>query len=326
MVAAKLSGVDVLEFALGLGPAIYKKKIGETTYAIRLLPFGGQCVMRGEDDADGTENNHPRSFSNAKSWKKLIILCAGAFMNFITGYIIFVCLFFPAQSYSVPEIAAFMDQFTGGGENGLQVGDKILEIDDYNIYLSSDISTALARGENAPYYDIKVSRDGERIVLNDVEISPKTYIENGSEIVRYGLNFQTKKLNFIEKLKLSWYSSVNMVRLVFISLGDLFTGTVKITSLSGVVGISAVMIDTAKQSMLDFWYLSALIAINLSVMNLLPFPALDGGRVVFVLYEMITRRRVNQKFETFVSVAGLILLLGLMAFVTFNDIIRLIFN
>ncbi len=326
MVAAKLSGVDVLEFAIGLGPAIFKKKIGETTYALRALPFGGQCVMRGEDDADGKENDHPRSFANAKPWKKLIILCAGAFMNFITGYVIFLCLFCPVETYSVPEIASFMEQFTGGGEMGLQPGDRILEIDGYNIYIKNDISVALSRGKNAPYYDIEVDRDGKRIELQDIEISPKTYIEDGKEVSKYGVTLQSRKMTFFENLKLSWYSSVNMVRLVFISLGDLFTGTVKITALSGVVGISAVMSNTAKQSMLNFWYLSALIAINLSVMNLLPFPALDGGRAVFVLYEIITRRRVNQKFEIIVSFLGLLLLFGLMIFVTFNDITRLIFN
>jgi len=324
MVAAKLSGVEVVEFAIGLGPVIAKKQWGETTYAIRALPIGGQCVMRGEDDADGTYNYDPRSFTNAKPWKKLAILCAGAFMNFLMGYIIFVFLFMPGEAYVTPTVDSLMEQFTGGGEAGIQPGDTILEIDGFNIYVTSDITTALSRGETAPYYDFTVRRNGERIKLSDIEISPKTYIENGKEVSYYGFRFVTKELNVFENLKLSWYNSVNMVRLVFIGLGDMFRGTVKMTEISGVVGITAVMSDAAKQSMPDFWYLTALIAINLSVMNLLPFPALDGGRVIFVLYEMIFRKPVNQKFESYVSIGGFILLLALMFFVVCNDILRLI--
>ncbi|MBQ4354554.1 MAG: site-2 protease family protein, partial [Clostridia bacterium] len=150
------------------------------------------------------------------------------------------------------------------------------------------------------------------------------YIEEGREVSYYGFRFVTKELNFLENLKLSWFNSVNMVRLVIVSLGDMFRGTVKVTEISGVVGITAMMSDTAKQSMPDFWYLAALIAINLSVMNLLPFPALDGGRVIFVLYELIFRKPVNQKFESYVSMAGFVLLLALMFFVVCNDILRLI--
>jgi len=324
MVAAKLCGVEVVEFAIGLGPALFQKKFGETTYAVRALPFGGQCVMRGEDDAAGVHNADPRSFTNAKPWKKLIILCAGAFMNFLMGYVIFVCLFLPAENYVVPEIDSLMDQFTGGGEKGLYPGDTILEIDGYNIYVASDISTALSRGENAPYYDFTVRRDGQKIKLDNVEISPKVYIEDGQERSYYGFRFVTKELNALEKLKLSWYNSVNMVRLVLVSLGDMIRGQVKMTEISGVVGITAVMSDAAKQSMPDFWYLTALIAINLSVMNLLPIPALDGGRVIFALYELIFRKPANQKFESFVSMAGLILLLALMVFVVLHDIYRLL--
>jgi len=326
MVAAKLSGVEVVEFAIGLGPALFKKKFGETTYAIRALPIGGQCVMRGEDDAEGTYNNDPRSFTNAKPWKKLIILCAGAFMNFLMGYIIFVFLFMPGEAYVMPTVDTLMEQFTGGGETGIHPGDTILEIDGYNIYVTSDITAALSRGQDAPYYDFTVRRDGKRLELTDVEISPKVYIEDGKEVSYYGFRFKTEELTFPRKLKLAWYNSVNMVRLVLVSLGDMFRGTVKVTEISGVVGITAVMSDAAKQSMPDFWYLAALIAINLSVMNLLPFPALDGGRVIFALYEMIFRKPANQKFESFVSVAGFVLLLALMVFVVFNDIFRLIMN
>ena len=326
MIAAKLSGVEVVEFAIGLGPILAKKQFGETTYAIRALPIGGQCVMRGEDDAEGACNYNPRSLTNAKPWKKLVIICAGAFMNFLMGFIIFICLFMPGEAYVTPTIDSLMDQFTGGGEAGIWAGDTILEIDGYNIYVTSDITTALSRGKDAPYYDFTVRRDGERIKLEHIEVSPKVYVENGQEVRYYGFRFVTKELNLFENIKLSWFNSVNMVRLVLISLGDMFRGTVKVTDISGVVGITAVMSDAAKQSMPDFWYLAALIAINLSVMNLLPFPALDGGRAIFVLYEIIFRKPANQKFESYVNIVGILLLLGLMIFVVCNDIIRLILH
>jgi regulator of sigma E protease len=317
--AAKACGVRVLEFALGLGPAIFKKKWGETTYAIRALPFGGQCVMEGEDES----SDDPRAFNNAKLWKRAIILVAGVSMNFLMGFVILFCIYSPAEAFVMPTVDAFMEKFTGGGENGVQEGDTFLEIDGYNIYVSSDIAQALSHGDD-DYFDIWVLRDGKRVHLQNVYIAPQPYELDGQEVHYYGFYLKTQEATLGLKLRMTWFSSVNVVRLVIDSLKQLFTGAVKVTDLSGPVGISAAMSEYAKQDMGNFWFITALISINLAVMNLLPIPALDGARLIFVLYEAIFRRPVNRKVEGYIHAVGLLLLLGLMLFVTFHDIWKLV--
>ncbi len=302
-----------------MGPALLKKQVGETVYAIRALPFGGQCVMEGEDEDSG----NPRAFNNAAKWKRFIILIAGVFMNFLMGFCIFFCLYIPVEETTVPVIDALMEKFTGGGENGIQEGDRIISVDGYHIFFTSDISTAFSRSDDY-YFDVVVQRDGERLELEDVHIEPQEYIENGESVYYYGFHYQTEKLGFFGKIKLAFYESINVVRLVIDSLRMVFSGNVTLNDLSGPVGITAAMSTVAKQSMSSFWYLAGLIAVNLAVMNALPIPALDGGRILFLIIEAISRRKVNRKVEGVVNAVVLLLLLGLMVVVTANDIWRLV--
>lgn len=317
--AAKLCGVRVLEFALGLGPAIFKKKFGETDYAVRALPFGGQCVMEGEDEA----SDDPHAFNNAKAWKRLIILAAGVFMNFLMGIVILFCLYAPAQGFVTPTVDGFMDKFTAEGENGLMVGDTFLEINGYNVYLSSDVTTGLSKSTDG-CHDIWILRDGEKVHLENVRIEPQEYELDGKSVWYYGLNMGTIPATFGVKLQYTWYTAINVVRSVMEGLKSLFSGAVKVTDLSGPIGISAAMSSMAKESMANFWYLAAFIAINLAVMNLLPVPALDGARIVFVLLEMLLGKPVNRKVEGYIHAGGLILLLALMVFVAGHDVWNLI--
>jgi len=317
--AAKACGVQVNEFAIGLGPAIFKKQLGETTYAIRALPFGGQCVMEGEDD----DSPNPRAFNRAAKWKRFLILIAGVTMNFLMGLMIFLCLYAPVEQRAVPVVEELMEKFTGGGEYGLQEGDTLLEIDGYNIYVSSDLNMALGRGDDS-LYEIEIIRNGDRMTLHDVRIEPQPYELDGETVYYYGFYMQQVPATPGLVLKVTAGSSINMVRLVIDSLRMLFVGEANVTDLSGPVGISAMMSQTARQDMSSFWYLAALIAINLSVMNLLPIPALDGARILFVLYEIIAHRRANPKVEGYIHGIGLLVMLGLIVFVTFNDIWRLI--
>jgi len=317
--AAKLSGVRVLEFALGLGPAIFKKKVGETEYCLRALPFGGQCVMDGELEPSG----NPRALNNASLPKRVFIIVAGVLMNFLLGYMICLFLILPGDSAVVPKIGGLMDQFTGGGEQGIQVGDEILKIDGYRVLLANDVSTGLGRGDSAPYYDILVRRDGEKLLLTDVKIEPQAYDVDGKQVMYYGFRFSSEKINFFNAFHFAALNSVNMVRVVLLSLGDLFSGHVALSDLSGPVGISVAMGEVAKQSLPDFWFLTALITINLGVMNLLPIPELDGGRLVFLAYESIFKKPVSPKVEAYIHGVGLVLLLILMVVVTFNDIWKL---
>lgn len=333
--AAKLSGVQVNEFSMFMGPAIWKKQVGETLYTIRCIPIGGYCAMEGEDG--GSDN--PRSFDKAAWWKRLIILAAGAAMNFLIGVVLMVivvlmvsvCL--PGKQTAVPVIASFEDYATVNGENGLQAGDRIVEVDGEKLYSYSDFSMILSLNPG-DVHDITVRRNGEKVVLKDFLLEKhEVTLENGSTGLRYGINFTLSTPNFWEKLGMAWNQSLDTVRMVRLSLQMLLGGKVGIKDMSGPVGIVSEMSKVAAASdskvtaLLNMLYFGGFIAINLAVMNLLPIPALDGGRIVCLLItvavEAVTRKKINPKYEGYLHGAGMILLLALMAIIMFKDVIFL---
>ena len=167
--AAKLLGVKVNEFAIGMGPAIFKKQKGETLYSLRCLPIGGYCAMEGEDEDTGD----PRSFTVQPGWKKFIILVAGSFMNFLLGLLIVLIIYSSAAGFYSPVISGFVDGCPYEGENALQVGDEIYKIDGHRIYFSSNVTTILSRGGET--HDIVVIRDGEKVELENFTLTPREY-------------------------------------------------------------------------------------------------------------------------------------------------------
>ena len=216
--AAKLSGVQVNEFSMFMGPAIWKKQVGETLYAIRCIPIGGYCAMEGEDG--GSDN--PRSFDKAAWWKRLIILAAGAAMNFLIGVVLMVIVCLPIKQTVVPVIAGFEDYATVDGENGLQAGDRIVEVDGERLYTYSDFSLILSLNPG-DVHDITVRRNGETVVLKDFLLEKhEVTLENGSTALRYGMNFTLSTPSFLEKLGMAWNQSLDTVRLVRLSLQMLF--------------------------------------------------------------------------------------------------------
>ena len=327
--AAKACGVKVLEYAIGMGPTLLKKQGKETLYTLRALPIGGFCAMEGEDD----DSPDPRAFGNQSTWRRLVILVAGAAMNFLFGFLLIILIFSQAQAFNTPTITGFMDGYPNQGEQGLMVGDTIYKIDGHRIYFSSNASTYLSRG-NGETVDLVIIRDGEKIELNDFPMQLREYEVDGETQLKYGLYFGVKEGGFLASLKYSWYCAVDFVRLIWMSLGDLVTGVVGIRDLSGPVGIVDIMNDVAQDSetfgdaIYNIAYLSAFIAVNLAVMNLLPIPALDGGRILFLIIswvvEHVARRRLDPKYEGYVHTAGFVLLLALMVFVMANDIWRII--
>ncbi len=328
--AAKACGVKVTEYAIGMGPAIFKKQGKETLYSLRILPLGGYCAMEGED----ADSSDPRAFGNQAVWKRFIILVAGAGMNFIFGFLLILLVFSQQDSFMTPTITGFMDGCPYVGEYGFLEGDEFYKINGERIYFSSDVSTYLQRG-GKDTADIVLIRDGEKVYLDDYPITLVEYpTEDGGTELKYGLYFGVKETGALARLKYSWYCALDFVRIVRLSLVDLITGVVGINDMSGVVGIVGVMNDVGKSSptfydaMMNIAYLTALIAINLAVMNLLPIPALDGGRVLFLIItfviEKITRRRLDPKYEGYINAVGLFLLLALMVFVMFNDIVKII--
>ncbi|MGM9605096.1 MAG: M50 family metallopeptidase [Faecousia sp.] len=338
-IAAKSFGVQVNEFSMFMGPVLWKKQKGETLYSIRLIPIGGFCEMEGENG----DSDNPRSFTAAAWWKRLVILVAGPFMNLLAGLLLFLCFFAPQEQYIVPvvdhvernsAIGAF------GKEEGIRKGDRILEVDGEKIYMYNDfelILTANTDKENNPQnrHDLVLLRNGERIELKNFAMQKRNFQEeDGSSTLRYGFSFGSEKRTFTGLLKQAWNASLSNIRMVRISLKMLLTGKAGLKDMSGPVGIVQMMSETsAKSSSLYYAFLNmlsfgGLISVNLGIMNLLPIPALDGGRSVGVvltaLVEGITRKKINPKYEGYIHGAGMIVLFALMGLIMFKDIFVII--
>lgn len=326
--AAKLCGVKVEEFAIGMGPALFKKQKGETVYALRILPIGGFCAMAGEDE----ESDDPRAFTNQGFWKKFVILCAGSFMNLVLGIVLILIMYAGAQAFVTPTIDHFMDGCPYEGADAMQPGDTFYSIDGQRIYLVSDVSSFLIRGDGV--YDIVMLRDGEKVELKDFALTTKTYAEYADEGPKYGFVFGYTEATFGAKLEYTWDTTLEFSRLVWLGLGDLINGRVGLKDMSGPVGIVDMInevgqqAESAKAAADNLLYISAFIAINLAIMNMLPIPALDGGRVflmiVTVIIEAVSRKKLDPKYEGYIHLGGMVLLLGLMALVMYNDIAKLI--
>lgn len=327
-IAAKKLGVQVNEFAICMGPVLWKRTKGETTYSIRAIPIGGFCAMEGEDEA----KDNPRAFTSVSWWRRLIILSAGSFMNFLAGFLVVIVIVSMAGGFFRPEITGFFDN--GGLEaQGLRVGDEFVKINGENVYLYDDVSMLLSRGNGV--FDLVVRRDGEKVSLPGVTLQKGEYELNGQIVRMYGINFGAKEERSLWSiLRTSWFQTLDFVRLVRLGLQDLISGSVGINDMSGPVGIVNVMVDTgtsaesASTGFLNVVYLAAFIAVNLAVMNMLPLPALDGGRIVCLLLttvaEKFSRRKLNPKYEGYLHGAGMALLLILMAYVTFHDAFNLV--
>ncbi len=327
--AARIFDVKVNEFALGMGPRILKKQGKETLYSLRALPLGGFCAMEGED----AETGDPRAFTAKPAWQRAIILCAGAAMNFLVGLILIFCIA-PYTNFSEPVIAKFMDGCPYESADALQVGDRFVSIDGRRIFFADNVATYMSR-TGSDVHTIVLRRNGQRVVLKDISMPLVEYVQpDGSTVMKYGIYFSPREEGFAANLRYTWYEALEFVRLIWRSLGDLFTGAVGLRDLSGPVGIVGYVneAESAAESPLEAWftffYIFALIAVNLAVMNLLPIPALDGGRVFFLLVtwliESVTRKKINPKYEGYIHTAGFILLMGLMIFVMFNDVVKLI--
>ncbi|NLB28856.1 MAG: hypothetical protein GX823_01295 [Clostridiales bacterium] len=331
--AAKKLGVQVNEFAIGMGPKLLSRQRGETVYCLRLLPIGGACVMEGEDE----ETHNPRAFTAQKRWKRVIILAAGAFMNFVFGLIVLIIIGMGVKYTFGTTLAGLAPGFPNEGESGLMAGDKLISVNGNRLYYSDDFSLFMQLPDAQDgIIDLVIRRGGEKIVLKDFPLAPGEYTENGETRLRYGLNFTVEEATFFGKIKYSCYRAFNFARIVRVSLTELFTGGAGLNDLSGPVGIVSTInelasdpdIETTGERLIYVLNFGALIAINLAVMNLLPIPALDGGRIfgLFVTFiiEKITRRRVNPKYEGYIHAAGLMLLMLLMAVVLVNDIVKII--
>ena len=328
--AAKACGVRVNEFSIGMGPALWKKQKGETQYSLRLFPVGGFCAMEGEEE----DSDDPTALNNQGFWAKLLIFAAGAAMNFIAGLLIILVLYADAQAFYVPVVAGFADGCPLESADGLQEGDRLLRIDGEKVYVYSDISLLMGLNKTGAF-DLQIERNGEVITLRDFTMERREYTDqNGKAYTGYGLYFGAEEATLGRKLSYSWNNAMDFARLVRLSLQMLVTGQAGVKDLSGPVGIVSTMTQVGEQAATtraaveNIAYLAALIAVNLAVMNLLPLPALDGGKIFFLVINAVSmqlfKKQIPAKYENYIHFAGLILLLALMAVITFSDVWKLI--
>ena len=319
-ITAKLSGIKVNEFAIGMGPKIFSFGKNETKYSLRLFPIGGFCAMEGEDG----ESDDSRAFSKAPIWKRIIIVAAGAVMNILLGFIIISVILSTNDLIGTRTIAKFSDNAVSNAY--LQSGDKIISINGMRCISDYDINIGLMRDDDG-VVDFTVQRNGKKININDVkfktEKSDEAYGKN-KIIIDYDFYLLGVKPSFLTVINASARETVSFARLVFIGFYDLFTGQVGLSQLSGPIGTVKVVAQSVSYGLESVMFIMAFITINIGIFNLLPIPALDGGRLFILLIQGISRGKIKIKHEALINTIGLIVLLVLIALISANDIFNII--
>ena len=308
---AKLSGIKVNEFSIGMGPKLIQKQKGETSYSLRALPIGGYVAMEGEEES----SHDPRSFNNAPILKRMAVVLAGAFMNFILAFLAFTIIF-SIVGYGSNEIDKVIKD-SPAEIAGLKAGDKIIEIDKIKTKDIYEINSLIS-DKNDEEINLKINRKGENL---DINLKPRYSEENKMYLI--GITSKLKH-SFFKSIELGAKRTGEMSLMILKSLKMIFDGSFKIEYLSGPVGVVQMIGSESSKGFLNFLQILALISVNLGVFNLLPIPALDGGKFLFLLIETLRGKPINEKFEQGLSLIGISILFSLMIYVTiFNDIGRL---
>lgn len=317
-IAAKLLGVKVNEFAVGFGPKLFSKKKGETEYKINLIPLGGYCAMEGEDE----ESSDERAFCKKSAWRRFIIVAMGAIFNLLLGVLLVSFTLIPSKQFTTTKIAAF-DENAISEETGLRIDDKILKVDGRKIYTTYDLSYAFTNVKNGSL-DIEVERDGAKKLLKDVTFA----ITEEDDFTYINVDFKVypQEKTFKSFISQTFKMTFSYCAVIYRSLFDLIGGKYGISAVSGPVGVTAAIGSAAKASLKNLIPIMALITINLGLFNLLPIPALDGGRLLFIFIEMVTRKKIPAKYEATIHAIGFIILILFMLAVTAKDIRSLIFR
>lgn len=313
---ARLCGVSIKEFAVGMGPTVFSwhsKKYG-TKYGLRLLPIGGFVSMVGEDE----ESTETGAFCNQKIWKRMLIVLAGPLMNLLLGFILMTVLVFSQGTLASTTIAKFDEGAVS--QQKLQVGDEILKVDGTRVHTGDEMVYEIMNQGYEPI-DIVVRRNGEKLLLEDVEFP--TMADSGATFGTYDFIPYAEARTFPNLLKHAFFRSLSTVKMVYDSLIGLVTGRFGMDAVSGPVGVAETVGNAAKSGYRTFLYIMTVLSVNLGVFNLIPFPALDGGRFLFLGIEGIRRKPLDRTVEGYINFVGIAILFGFMILVTAKDIFKL---
>ena len=323
---AKLMGVYVYEYAIGMGPKIWshKPKNSETVYSIRLIPLGGFCSLAGEDTENDDKEKVPKDkrLQSKKPWQRFLIMFMGPGFNFILAFVVIliVSLIFGSRTYT--PILSDVTKDTPAYNAGIRKGDKVLYIDNHKIRTIDDLTLYLTLSDKTKQTSIKVEKKDKTVVT--YKVKPKKTMVKKKKTYVYGIGIKAKKTRgMINAFKYTFVKMGALFRQMFVTIKALFTGGVSVKDLSGPVGIYSIVGQYAKSGVGDLLFLMAFLSINVGFLNLLPIPAFDGGHILFILIELILRRPVKPEVENMIHTIGLFLLMLLMVYVTINDILRI---
>ncbi len=316
-VAARICGVTVKEFAIGMGPKIFARtpKKSGTKYALRLLPIGGFVSMEGEDE----ESEDPNGFCNKSVPKRMLIVIAGALMNVLLGFILMFILVFSQKTLVSNTIGEFNEASMSSQK--LMIGDTVVKVGGTSVHTGNEVVYEIMNKGDAPI-DMVVIRDGEKIIVEDV-VFPN-FADSGVVFGECDFKLYRDEQTFGNYIKHAYFRSVSTVKMVYDSLFNLISGKYGMDAVSGPVGVTEAVGEAAKTGFDTLIYIVTVISINLGIFNLLPFPALDGGRFAFLIVEGIRRKPIDRRIEGYVNFVGIVLLFGFMLLVTFKDVIKII--
>ena len=318
---ARIFKVSITEFSIGMGPKLvwYDSKKTGIRYALSAIPIGGYVAMVGEDG----ESDDPNAFNKKPAWQRLIITVAGAVINIIAGLIAMI-IFASVADFGGTTVTGFanLENATSSQEYGIELGDEIIRVDGKRVKTADALFYEIMRNGNKPL-DLTIIRNGEEMILEDVSFPILT--ESGQTFGYMDFSVNPKAKTFGSVLSYAFSKSALTVRMCWESIFDLITGRYSLAAVSGPVGISQAIGDAAEDGPGPLLNIVSLISINLGVMNLLPLPALDGGRTVMILAEMITKKKLPSNVEATINAVGLALLLGLSFIVMIKDVVALFF-
>ena len=315
-IMAKLNGVYVYDFSLGMGPKLFSIKGKETIYVLRLLPIGGHCLMMGEDE----ESDDARSFNKKKVWQRILVIAGGPVMNFLTAVLIFIVIYtMMGAPFTSNEVDSLIEGRAAEAA-GLLPGDVIIEVNGQQIISGADISPALALRLEGEPASILVERDGEIITF---AIQPQ-YDEEGERwMIGIYMANKVARQDFFTAIGLGFKNSFLFTKEILLALVGMVAGQVE-ADVTGPIGVVNIISEATTYGLRPLLLITAILCVNLAVVNLLPVPALDGSRIVFLLVEGLRGKPLNREREGMVHFIGLMLLFALMIFITFKDIMRLI--